>query len=116
MHDFLVDESNYVFFFFFGFAEAITDAPTEIHKTVGRQSKCKDQMKTPPFLRSHTEEHTLVSMAANRFHNQHRQKNMNTNQTTIATIIKKAQVSIMSIWTIRKLHLLSLFRHHHLDA
>jgi len=41
-------------------AEAITDAPFVSLKTAGQQNKFKDQMKTPTYSKSHTEEDTPV--------------------------------------------------------
>ncbi|KAF2297936.1 hypothetical protein GH714_005682 [Hevea brasiliensis] len=63
--------------------EAITDAPTEIPRTAGLQSKCKDQMMITPYLMSLTGDYTLVVMADNQLHHQHHQKNKNRNKTLI---------------------------------
>lgn len=80
-------------------AEAITDAPTEIARTAGLQSKCKDLMKTPPYLMSLTEEHTLVLMANIPFHHQHHQKNKNRNRTLINNCNhKKPSLTFKRAW------------------
>ena len=67
----------------FTFPETITDAPTVTLRTAGLQSKSRDQMKIPPYLRSLTEELTHVPMANRQLHNQYHQKNKNINQTTL---------------------------------
>lgn len=113
----------------FKFAEAITDAPTETRKAVMLQSKCKDQMKTPRYSKSHTKESIHVLMVAIQFYHHHHQNSKNKNETSKIILLTNSSLketkwafrliweSIPSSWkTERTWHLHSLSLQLHLDV
>lgn len=113
----------------FTFAEAITDAPFASLKTAGLQSKCREQMKIPTYLKSHTEEDTSVPMLTIWFQHYHHLKSKNRNKTSTTMTISKINDHLISSetleavwglllrnWKTKRCPIPSLFLQLHLDA
>lgn len=101
--------------------EAITDALFVTPKIAGRQSRCKEQMRTPAYWRSRTKESTPVPTPATRPRRRHHRKSKNRNATRITTAINKSNHRtsfqtfeavwwlVLSVWRITRWHIPSLF-------
>ena len=74
------------------YAEVIIDAPSGAHKAAGLQSKYRDQIKTQPYLKSHTKESIPALLAAISFYHHHHQNKKNKKDTSVRTFLNHSSL------------------------